>query len=111
MAKEATLRYLRVSPRKVRVLAGAIRGLPVGKALDYLHFSVRRPSKPLYKLLKSAIVNASREKGIDVDRLFIKELRVNGGPVMKRWLPRAKGSASPILKRTSHVHLVLGEKQ
>lgn len=110
MAKYATLKFLRMAPRKIRILADAIRGLSVGKALDYLHFVRRRPSKPLSKLLKSAVVNASQEKNVDVDSLYIKEVRVDGGPTMKRWLPRARGSATPIRKRTSHVTVVLGEK-
>jgi len=110
MGKQATLKHLRMSPRKVRVVGDAIRGVPVGKALDYLHFSKKVAAKPMYKLLKSAIVNATQEKGVDVDHLFVKELQVNGGPMWKRWLPRAKGSASPILKRTSHVTVVLGVK-
>lgn len=110
MAKHAILRYLRVSPRKVRVVAGAIRGEAVGKAMDYLTFSKRGCAKPLAKLLKSAIVNASSEKGVDVDNLFIRELKVDAGPTMKRWRPRARGMATPIMKRTSHVTMVLGEK-
>lgn len=110
MSKEATLKYLRMTPRKVRAVAGAIRGVSVGKALDYLTFCRRRAGRPLAKLLKSAIVNAQGEKGIDVDNLYIKELQVGGGPVMKRWLPRARGMATPMLKRTSHIKIVLGEK-
>ena len=110
MGKEATLKHLRITPRKVRVVAGAIRGEKVGKAMDYLKFSRKGAAKPLAKLLKSAIVNASQEKGVDVDTLYIKELRVDQGPTMKRSLPRSKGMATPLLKRTSHVTVVLGEK-
>lgn len=108
--KTATLKYLRMSPRKVRVLAKAIRGSSVAKALDYLNFSQKRAAGPLVKLLKSAIVNASQEKGADVDKLFVKEMLVDGGPTIKRWQARAKGSASPILKRTSHVSITLEGK-
>lgn len=110
MGKEATLKHLRMSARKVRVVADGIRGHLVGPALDYLHFSRKIAAKPLHKLLKSAIGNATQEKGVNVDRLFVKELRVDVGPTWKRWMPRAKGSASPIHKRTSHVTLILGEK-
>ena len=99
-----------MSARKVRVVGDAIRGCPVAKAFDYLHFSRKVAAKPMAKLLKSAVINATQEKGVNVDRLFVKELRVDGGPTWKRWMPRAKGSASPIHKRTSHVTLVLGEK-
>ena len=110
MAKYAVLKHLRISPRKVRAVADGIRGLNVGKALDYLNLSRRRTAKPLAILLKSAIVNATQEKGVDVDNLFIKTVLVDGGPVLKRWMPRAKGSATRILKRTSHVRVELGEK-
>ena len=110
MAKHAVLKHLRTSPRKVRAVADGIRGLSVSKALDYLTFSRRGASKPLVKLLKSAVMNASQEKGVDIDTLYVKEVQVNGGPTMKRWMPRAKGSATRILKRTSHVTMVLGEK-
>lgn len=110
MARHAILKHLRISPRKVRAVAAALRGEKIQKALDYLAFSRRRASKPLAKLIKSALANAAQEKGVDVDRLYVKELKIDGGPVMKRWLPRAKGTATPILKRTSHVTVILGEK-
>lgn len=110
MSKRATLKHLRIAPRKVRSVALAIRGIPVGKAMDYLRFSKRSAAKPLAKLLKSAVMNASQEKGVDIDNLYVKELLVDGGPVMKRWMPRARGSATRLLKRTSHVSITLGEK-
>ena len=111
MSRQATHRYLRISPRKVQRVADAIRGLPVGRAMDYLQFCTQRASKPLTKLLKSALVNAGQEKGIDIDNLMVRELRVGPGPMMKRWLPRARGMATPIKKRTSHVTIILGEKE
>lgn len=110
MSKQARLRYLRVSPRKVLKVADAIRGLPVDRAMDYLQFSRRRASKPLYNLLKSALVNASQEAGVNVDRLLVRELHLGPGPTMKRWMPRARGMATPVKKRTSHVTIILGEK-
>ena len=106
----ATLRFLRMSPRKVRVVGDAIRGVSVTKAMNYLNFSRRRAAKPMAKLLKSAVVNASRQKGVDIDRLFVKTLQVDVGPTVKRSLPRARGMATPILKRTSHIKISLGEK-
>jgi len=109
MVSRAVLRYLRMTPRKVRVVAGAIRGKKVGVALDYLKFCPRRAAGPLEKLVRSALANAGQKK-VDVDKLFISELKVDGGPSLKRSLPRAKGHADPILKRTSHITLVLGEK-
>lgn len=99
-----------MSPRKVRVVAGLIRGSKVGAAMDQLAYCKRAAAKPLAKLLKSAIVNASKEKGVDIDNLYVKKLCVDVGPSMKRSLPRAKGSASPILKRVSHVTIELDEK-
>lgn len=110
MAKNASLRYLRMSPRKVREVGCTLQGLKVGVAMDLLAFSKRAAAKPLAKLLKSAIVNASKEKGVDIDALLVKRLLVHQGPVIKRFMPRAKGSASPILKRMSHVVVELGEK-
>ena len=110
MAKHATLKHLRMSARKIQPVAQAIRGAKVATALDYLQLCKRKAAKPLAKLLKSAVVNASQEKGVDIDNLVVKTLTINSGPTMKRWLCRAKGSASPILKRTSHITVVLGEK-
>lgn len=111
MGMHATLKYLKMTPRKVQSVADGIRGKAVSRAFDILAFSRRRAAKPLSKLLKSAVVNASAVKGIDVDTLVVKELRVNEGPTAKRWLPRSRGSATPILKRTSHVTIVLGERK
>jgi len=110
MSKEATLRYLRMSPRKVRTVANEVRGKEVEAALDYLKFCPRDAARPLSKLVRSAIANAEQEKGVDVDNLVIQELFVNGGPTLKRWLPRARGRADRLLKKTSHVTVRLGEK-
>lgn len=110
MSKEATLRYLRISPRKVRLVADAIRGEKVGAAIDFLRFSKKGAAKPMAKLLQSAMVNADREKGVDIDNLVVKELRVDAAPSIKRSMPRARGMATPILKRGSHIFLRLEEK-
>lgn len=110
MSTQATLRFLRVSPRKVAAVADAIRGQPISAAMDYLQFSRRSAAKPLVKLLKSALVNAGFEKGVDIDKLLVRELRIGPGPIMKRWMPRARGIATPVKKRTSHVTIILGEK-
>ena len=110
MMSKAMLKYLRVAPRKVQVVARAIRGAKVEVALDYLKFCPRRAAKPLFKLVRSALANAGQKKGVNVDKLVITELLVNEGPTMKRTMPRAKGSADQILKRSSHVTIVLGEK-
>ena len=97
-------------PLEVRMVADAIRGEKVNAAMDFLAFSAKGAAKPMAKLLKSAIVNASKEKGVDVDNLYIKELRVDTAPTLKRWMARARGMTSPILKRASHVMMRLEEK-
>ena len=103
----AKLRYLRIAPRKVRSVADLIRGLSVNEAQAQLMHVTRRPAQPILKLLRSAVANAKNKK-LDPDHLFITEIRVDQGPMLKRILPRARGSASPIQKKMSHVTLVLG---
>jgi len=103
----AKLRYLRISPRKVRAVADVIRGLPVTEAEAQLMISSRRPAVHLLKLLRSALANALADKKVDADKLYIKEIKVDEGPRFKRWLPRARGGVSMIQKKTSHVTVVL----
>src|ERR1700734_3396770 len=103
----AKLSYLRIAPRKTRSVADLIRGLSVNEAEAQLMVQRRRPAKALLKLLRSAVANAKNNK-LNADHLFIKEIRVDGGPMLKRYLPRARGSASPIQKKMSHVTMVLG---
>jgi len=105
----AKLNYLRQSPRKVRLLVDLIRHLPVETALQQLTFSSKRAARPLSKLLKSAIANAENNHHLAKDNLFIKEIRVDQGPVLKRWRARAMGRAAAIRKRTSHILLILAE--
>ena len=106
----AKLRYIRMTPRKMMIVANYIRGKKVQEAIEYLTFNRRSAARPLLKLVKSAVSNATHKGGIDVDNLHIKELLVDKGPTMRRWMPRARGMATPILKRTSHVKLILAEK-
>jgi len=103
----AKLNYLRIAPRKTRAVSDLIRGLSVNDAEAQLMVQRRRPAKSLLKLLRSAVANAKNNK-LNADHLFIKEIRVDGGPMLKRYLPRARGSASPIQKKMSHVTMVLG---
>ncbi len=110
MASKASIKYLRIAPRKVRIVANLVRGLQVQKAIDSLNFCRKGAAKNIEKLIKSAIANASNDKGVDVDNLYIKEIQVNQGPTLKRWLPRARGMATRLQKKTSHVDLVLDEK-
>jgi large subunit ribosomal protein L22 len=104
----AKISFLRMAPRKVRSVGDLIKGLPVNEAEAQLLVQTRRPSKPLLKLLRSAVANAKNNKVHDTQHLFVSSVRVDSGPMLKRMLPRARGSASPIQKKMSHVTLVLG---
>ena len=104
----AKLSFLRMAPRKVRSVGDLIKGLPVNEAEAQLLMQTRRPAKTLLKLLRSAVANAKNNKVHDVQHLFVSSVSVDGGPMLKRMLPRARGSASPIQKKMSHVTLVLG---
>lgn len=110
MLVEAKLRYSRISPRKVRLVADLIRGHKVVDAEKMLEFTVKRPAKPILKLLKSAIANAEHNYNLKKENLYISEIKVDGGPIIKRFRPRARGSAFPIQKKTSHISIKLGEK-
>jgi large subunit ribosomal protein L22 len=105
----ARLKNQRTSPRKMRLVVDAIRGKKVDDALVRLSLITKRATDPLAKLIKSAIANA-KNVGVDTSDLIVKEVRVDGGIVMKRSMPRARGSAYPIRKRTSHVLVVLDKK-
>ena len=109
METTAKLRHLRMSPRKTRLVVDAIRGLNVAKALEVLKFSGKRAAGPVAKLLNSAIANAEHNNDLEKNNLFIKEIKVDEGPVLKRWRARAFGRASGIKKRTSHITIVLAE--
>lgn len=109
MEVKATLRYARITPRKMRLLAGLAKGLPVEKAHYQLQFSQKKGGKLLSKLLDSAIANAREKGGIDMDHLYVKNVFVDDGPILKRFMPRAMGRAYKILKKMSHVTLVLDE--
>ena len=100
---------IRMSPRKIRLVAGLIRGLAVDKAKIQLEFNKKIASKTLLKVLDSAIANAVENFGADKTNLLVKSVTVDGGATLKRWMPRAHGRATPIRKRTSHVILTLSE--
>ncbi|MCX6717883.1 MAG: 50S ribosomal protein L22 [Candidatus Taylorbacteria bacterium] len=103
----AKLNDYRQSPRKVRLVANLIKGKKVEDAKSSISFLIKRASKPLSDLLDSAIANAEHNFNITADKLFVKEFRVDGGAVLKRRMPRARGMAYPIKKRTSHVFIEL----
>jgi large subunit ribosomal protein L22 len=105
----ASLRFLRIAPRKVRLVANEVRGQKVGDALALLKFTPQSAAEPLAKLLRSAVANAEQKGGrVDVDALFVKTLTVDQGPKMRRFMPRAMGRAYRIEKKTSHVYVELG---
>jgi len=110
MEARATLRYIRITPRKARLVVDVIRGKRAGDALSMLTFMPQHASGPIEKLLRSAIANAEQKNISDVDRLKIKTAYVDQGPVLKRVMPRAMGRANVIRKRTSHITLVLGDE-
>ena len=110
MQVTAQLNNLRIAPRKVRLVAKVLRGMPVEKAEAQLNFTIKRSSGPMMKLLKSAISNAENNFGLVKENLFIKELIVNEGIKMKRSMPRAMGQAGLIEKKSSHIKIVLEEK-
>lgn len=110
MQVKAKLRYLHIAPRKVRLVIDCVRGLDVNVALQRLHFIEKAAAKPVAKLLISAIANAEHNFDLDKANLYIKEIRADEGPKFKRWQPRAFGRAYPILKRTTHIFIVLAEK-
>lgn len=104
---KAKLRYLRMSPRKVRLLIDLIRGMKVNAAVTQLEFSKKQAARPVLKLLKSAMANAQHNDQADPQSLVVKTAFVDGGPILYRWMPRAFGRATKIRKRTSHVTIVL----
>ena len=104
----ATSKYLRVSPRKARLVADQVRGLPVSRALDLLKFSDKKAAHIIYKVLWSATANAENNNGADVDELKVATIMVDEGPILKRFMARAKGRGTRISKRTSHITVVVG---
>ena len=107
MEVRSIYRYARISPFKVREVTREIQGLPVAAALDVLAFTPKKAAFLINKTLKSAIANAENNANLKADGLVVKEAVVGEGPTIKRFMARARGSASPILKRTSHIRIVL----
>jgi len=111
MEVKASLKYLRIAPRKVRLVADLIRGLDVEEAKNLLSLERKRAAKNLLKLLNSAISNAKNNFHLNEDNLYIKTIRVDQGPTLKRYFPRAQGRATLIQKKTSHIFIELAESQ
>jgi large subunit ribosomal protein L22 len=110
MEVTAKLRFARISPQKCRLVADQVRGKPVEQALQILGFSPKKAAGIVKKVLESAIANAEHNEGADIDELKVSRILVDEGPTMRRWKPRAKGRVNHILKRTSHVTVMVGDK-
>ena len=111
MQVRAHLRYLRIAPRKVRLVVDLVRGQSVNKGLDQLSLLPKRSALPVAKLIKSAIANATHNHHLDEKTLVIQSIVANEGPRLKRYQPRAYGRAAEILKRTTHVTVILEGKE
>lgn len=110
MEVKAVHRYARTSAQKARLVADQVRGMPVDKALDLLKFSPRKAAGLIYKVLSSAVANAENNNSLDVDKLYVASIMVDEGPSLKRIMPRAKGRADRIVKRTSHISVTVAER-
>ncbi|GAW90905.1 50S ribosomal protein L22 [Calderihabitans maritimus] len=111
MEARAVARYIRISPRKVRQVVDLIRGKDVGEALAILRYTPKRAAKPVEKVLRSAIANAEHNYDMNPDNLYVFRIYVDQGPTLKRYKPRAYGRADLIRKRTSHITVVVKERE
>ncbi|HSM00818.1 MAG TPA: 50S ribosomal protein L22 [Acidimicrobiia bacterium] len=109
MKVRARASYVRQTPSKVRLVLDLVRGLPVDQAREVLAFTNRRASQPVRKVLESAVANASHNHALDANELRVVEAFADEGPTLKRFRPRARGRATQILKRTSHITIVVGD--
>ncbi len=113
MQAQAISRYTRVTPRKARQVVGLIRSKPVAEALNILAFTKKRAAGELSKILKAAVANAGQNARVDLEKLRIHSIQVDGGPMMrntKRYIPRAMGRASALHHRTSHIKVVVSDE-
>lgn len=111
MQAKAIAKYVRISPLKVNFICKEIRGKQVDEALAILKFTPKKGARILEKVLNSAIANAEHNFGLNREDLFVSQAYANNAPVMKRWRPKAKGMAYPILKRSSHIGVVVAERE
>jgi len=109
METKAVAKYIRISPQKTRLVADVVRGMDVETALTTLRFMPKKAARILRKVIESAVANADQMETIDIDSLYIKSIQINGGPSLKRFRPRAMGRATRIIKRTSHITVVVDE--
>jgi large subunit ribosomal protein L22 len=111
MKAKAVARYVRIAPRKARLVIDLIRGKSVEEALAILRFTPRAASPIIEKVLNSAVANAEHNYNMDTNRLYVEQAFVDEGPTMKRYIARARGGAGRINKRTSHITVVVSEKE
>jgi large subunit ribosomal protein L22 len=111
MEAKATAKYIRVSPRKMKFICDMVRGKELEEALAILKFSPQKGARELRKVVVSASANAENNFGMNKDKLYIAKVNANQGPTLKRFRPRAQGRAFQILKRTSHINVVVKEKE
>ena len=111
MEARASSRFVRLSAQKARLVLGLIRGQAVERALGILEFTPKKGAPLVAKTLRSAVANAETTQRVDVDLLFVKHAFADEGPTLKRFLPRAHGRATKVLKRTSHITVVVDERQ
>jgi len=109
METKAVAKYIRISPQKARLVADTVRGMNVDEAITALRFMPKKGARILRKVIESAVANADQMETIDVDTLYIKSIEINGGPSLKRFRPRAMGRATRIIKRTSHITVIVDE--
>lgn len=110
MKVRAQAKYVRQSPYKVRLVLDLVRGMPVEDAMATLDFTNRRAAPTIKKVLQSAVANAEHNFALDADELFVAEAYADEGPTLKRWRPRARGRATRINKRTSHITIVVADE-
>lgn len=116
MESKAILKFARVSARKARLVADLVRGKDVAEAIEVLAFADKKSAPLIKKLVESAVANAEHEaerkaESLDVDDLYVKSVMVDGGPTLRRYRPRAQGRATKVLKKTSHITVVLGTRE
>ena len=111
MNATAHAKHVRQSPFKVRRVLDLVRGLPVDEARTVLNFTNRKAAVVIKKVLDSAIANAEHNFALDIDELYVSEAYANEGPTLKRWRPRARGRATKIFKRTSHITIVVADQE
>jgi len=109
MEARAVGKYIRISPQKARLVADVVRGMGVDQAITTLRFMPKKGAGIIQKVLESAVANATQDDQADVDNLFVKKIVIDGGPSLKRIRPRAQGRATGIIKRTSHITVIVDE--